>query len=115
MAAMTATVTKFAQQGNSVTYTASGHTIAKPKLLLQKRKLPSGNANSVAELQTTVLFGTVDSVSSTAMAARIQLTAQCRRPVNATQADVDAAVALFRDFVASDAFTASINAQTFVS
>lgn len=115
MAEMTTTLTKFSQSGNAVTYTAPGHTVEKPKLLLQKRKLASGSANSVAESVATVLYGTADTVSSALLAARIQLSTNCRVPVGALTADIDAAIALHRDFINSDAFVRLVKTQVFVN
>lgn len=113
MATMTTALVKFSQNGNSVTFTAPNHTVAAPKLLLQKRKLPaSSNPNSVAETTSTIIYGTGDPV---ALSSRIQVQVTTRLPVGAETADADAAIALVRDFIASDEFVNAMKSQLFIS
>lgn len=112
MADMTTTLVKFSQNGNSVTYHAPGHSVQTPKLLLQKRKLPANAANAVAETTTSVVYGAVDA-ANVPLFARTLITITARRPVAADQVLVDEAIALARDYVASDDFTAAVNAQLF--
>lgn len=40
MAAMTTALTEFSTNGDSRTYTTSGHTVSNPKLVTQKRRVP---------------------------------------------------------------------------
>ena len=47
MAAMTTVLTDFSQSGNSRTRTTSGHTAVKPKLVIEKRRVPEGNQTMV--------------------------------------------------------------------
>jgi len=114
MADMTTPLTKFSQNGNSVTYTVTGHTVQKPRLVLQKRKIPSSDSNAVAQLDTSIVYGAVDSAGAV-LPSRIMLTVSARRPVSAVSTDVDNAVAVFRDFVASDDFVNAINSQLFAA
>lgn len=114
MAAMSATLTRFSAVGNAATYTAAGHVVQSPRLVLMKRKIPGTAQNAVASSEATVLFGTIDSAGQL-LSSRIAISASARIPVNGTEADVDSAIALFRDFVAADEFVNLVKAQLFVS
>lgn len=111
MAAMSATLYEFSTNGDSRTFYASGHTVAKPKLVIQKRKVPTGS-QTTASMSTSVIFGAADSAGEI-LPSKIALEASCRWPVDMVSADRDAAITLFRDFVASDAFVSAISAQAF--
>lgn len=112
MAAMTTALTEFADNGNSRTYTYTGHTALDPKLLLQRRRVPSGN-QTIAEDTVTVLSGTEDS-NGAMLPSRVMFTATVRRPIDGIAADVTAALAIFRDVVAGDEFTNTVNTQEFL-
>lgn len=109
MAAMTTALTLFASSGNSVTYTYAGHTVSKPKLVLQKRRVPSG-AQVVLEDSIQVLNGTEDA-SGDILEQKISFTATVRRHKDAIAADITAALATFRDIVAGDEFGNTVNTQ----
>lgn len=112
MAAMTTALTEFSDSGNSRTYTYSGHTISNPKLVIQKRKVPSG-AQVIAEDTISVISGTTDA-DSEILPQRVVFTATIRRPVGGDASDVTAALAIFRDVVAGDEFTNSVNTQEYL-
>lgn len=109
MAAMTTALTEFSDNGNSRTYTYTGHTASEPRLVIQRRRVPTG--------QTSVIEDTVSVISSTEDAAgdllssKVGFTVTVRRPVNGIAADVTAALAIFRDVVAGDEFTNTVNTQ----
>lgn len=112
MPALATSLTEYSDESNSRTYTVSGHTVAKPKLVLQKRKVGTpGAASSVDDLQ--VIFGAADA-SGAILPGRIAFTISVRRPVEAVSADTAAALAVVRDIVASDEFAAMVNTQNYI-
>lgn len=117
MASLAATLVEFSDNGNSRTYTAAGHTAIKPKLVVEKRTVPAGN-QVMSEFSGTIVFGVNDSEDGVAP-QKVSMEAKVRYPV----IDVDpsdlatviaAALVLFRDFVASDEFGASVTSQNWV-
>ena len=59
MAAMTTALTEFSDNGNSRTYTYTGHTATEPRLVIQSRKIAAGS-NSGLEDTVTIVFSTED-------------------------------------------------------
>lgn len=117
MASLSATLTEFADSGNSRTYTAASHTASKPKLVVQKRTVPTGN-QTMTEFSGTVVFGVNDSDGGVAP-QKVSMEAKVRYPVVAVDSSdlatqIAAALVLFRDFVASDEFGASVTSQNWV-
>jgi len=113
MAAMTTALTEFADNGNSRTYTYTGHTAAEPRLVIQKRKVASGST-SVIEDTVSVISSTEDA-SGELLASRVLFEAKVRRPVDGIAADVTAALAIFRDVIAGDEFTNTVSTQEWLS
>lgn len=109
MAAMTTALTEFSDLGNSRTYTYTGHTAAEPRLVLQKRKVPSGN-QTVVEDTISVLSSTEDA-NGDLLDSRVMFTATVRRPISGIAADVTAALAVFRDVIAGDEFGNTVSTQ----
>lgn len=109
MAGMTTVLTEFSSSENSRTYVFSGHTPTEPRLVLQKRRVPSGQ-QIVAEDSMTVVYGTLDS-DGLPIAQKVSFAATVRRPISGESADVTAALATFRDIVASDEFGAMVTGQ----
>lgn len=109
MPAMVTALTEFQDSGNSRTYVTSGHAVTKPKLFLTKRKQATG-AQVVAESSGAVVHGTEDA-NGDSLKERIQLSAISRIPIHGIAADVDAAIVIFRDFVASDEFVTFVKQQ----
>lgn len=114
MPAMATALTEFQDSGNSRNYITAGHTVTLPKMVLSRRKPPASIAGAVGEVQASVLSGTVDS-DSEPLAARVMLTATARVPVGGADADVDAAIVIFRDMVASDEFVTFVKTQAWLS
>lgn len=112
MAAMTTVLTEFSTNGDSRTYTAPAHTVLKPVLVLQKRKVPVGSA-VVAEDTITVLQATVDSAGA-ALPQKVSFSVTVRRPITGQDADVTAAETLFREIIASDNFANIVDSQEYV-
>lgn len=113
MAAMTTVLTEFSDNGNSRTYSLSGHTFSKPKLVIQKRKVPSSETG-VAEDSVKVVYGTEDS-NGDLISSKIAMEVIIRRPANGISTDVDAALVVLRDIVAGDEFATMIDTQDYLS
>lgn len=112
MASFTLGMTEFSDENNRRTFMVTGHTVQKPKLVIQKRSVPK-TPNSVGESQLMVVYGT-DDASGAALASKVNFTASVRYPADGTAADVTAALAAFRDLVASDEFTSMVNTQAYM-
>lgn len=112
MAVFAMLISEFSDKENSRTYMVSGHTVQEPRLLIQKRKVPS-TATGVSESLLTVVYGTTDA-DGLPLASKVAFAASVRYPANGQSGDVTAALAVFRDFVASDEFTAMVTSQAYV-
>lgn len=109
MAAMTTALTEFADNGNSRTYTYTGHTSQEPRLVIQRRKVAAG-ATSVIEDVVQVLSSTEDAAGDL-LTSKVLFEAKLRRPVDGISADVTAALAIFRDVIAGDEYTNTVSTQ----
>lgn len=109
MGALATALTEFADNGDSRTYTTAGHTSAKPKLVIQKRKVPTGN-QTVAEFSGAVIHGTEDA-DGLVLPKKTSLTVSGSYDINGDAADLAAALVILRDLVASDEFEASLTTQ----
>jgi hypothetical protein len=112
MAAMSTALVEFADNGNSRTYTRTGHTASSPKLVLQKRRVPVGS-QTVLEDVISVLETTEDA-DGAILAQKVMFTATIRRPIDGQSDDVTSALAVFRDIVAGDEFTNTVSTQEFL-
>jgi hypothetical protein len=112
MASFATTVTEFSDKENNRTYMVSGHTVQAPRLVIQKRKVPT-TMSGAAESHLMVVYGTEDA-EGLPLASKVVFDAGVRYPANGQSDDVTAALAVFRDFVASDEFTAMVNSQAYV-
>lgn len=113
MAAMTTALTEFSSNGNSKTYTYTGHTAVEPRLVIQRRRVATG-ATSVIEDTLSVISSTEDA-NGDLLSSKVGFSATARRPVNGIAGDVTSALAIFRDIVASDEFGAMVTGQTWVA
>lgn len=109
MAAMTTALTEFADNGNSRTFTYTGHTASEPRLVIERRKVATG-ATSVIEDTVSVVSSTEDAAGEL-LTSKVSMEAKVRRPVNGIAGDVTAALAVFRDIIAGDEFTNTVNTQ----
>lgn len=109
MAGMTTALTEFRDFGDSRTYLYTGHTAAEPRLVVQRRKVAAGSTSVIEDL-FQVISSTEDAAGEL-LTSKVVFEAKVRRPVNGITADVTAALAIFRDIVASDEFTATVNTQ----
>jgi hypothetical protein len=112
MASFTTVISEFSDKENSRTYMVAGHTVAEPRLVIQKRKVATTVAAS-PESSLQVVYGTLDPEGNP-LQSKVALSATVRFPANGESADVTAALATFRDLVASDEFTAMVNSQAYI-
>lgn len=112
MAAMLLALTEYSDKENARTYTVSGHTVQKPKLVFQKRKNGSEGGPSASDT-ITLVYGTEDSAGDP-LASRVVFEVTVRRPVEGIAADVTAALADFRDVIAGDEFANTVNTQNYL-
>lgn len=112
MASFTTSITEFSDKENNRTYMVSGHTVQAPRLLIQKRRVPT-TLKGVAETHLMVVYGTEDAEGNP-LASKVVFDAGVRYPADGQSDDVTAALAVFRDFVASDEFTAMVTSQAYV-
>jgi len=114
MAALSATLTHFSTTADSRTWTTSGHTASKPKLVIQKRKVPVGNAK-VAETSIAVIqaaIGADDAILPSKVDAMISF--RYSTEIKSGETTVADSLALIRDVVASDEFAALVLSQNFI-
>lgn len=109
MAVMTTVLTEFANNGNSRTCTLSNHTAIRPRLVIEKRRVPEGNQTMV-EYSFKVIEATVD-VNGAVLSNKVSLEAIGRYPLNGDSTDVTATLATFRDIIAGDEFANSLLTQ----
>lgn len=112
MASFTTVITEFSDTENNRTYMVSGHTVQAPRLVIQKRKVPS-TVSGISESHLMVVFGTTDAEDNP-LASKVVFDAGVRYPANGQSDDITAALAAFRDFVASDEFAAMVTSQAYV-
>lgn len=108
MAAMSTALTVFSTLGDTRTYyVTASHTVIKPKLILQKRKVPQGG-QTMAEQALSVVYAT-DDAAGAVLPQKISIVATARVPADRQDdVELDLAIALFRDMVASDEFVSAI-------
>lgn len=112
MASFTTTITEFSDKENYRTYMVSGHTVKAPRLVIQKRKVPT-TSTGIAESHLMVVYGT-EGADGNPLASKVVFDAGVRFPADGQSSDITAALAVFRDFVASDEFTTMVNSQAYV-
>lgn len=109
MAGMSTTLVTFSDNGNARTSTFTGHTAAKPKLVIEKRRVPEGN-QVISEYSAKVVVATVDA-ASLVLSNKVSFEAIVRFPIAGASSDVTAALAVFKDIVQSDDFANSASTQ----
>jgi acetylornithine deacetylase/succinyl-diaminopimelate desuccinylase-like protein len=113
MAAMTTVLTEFSDKENARTYSLSTHTVSKPNLVLQRRKVPSGN-QVVIEDDITVLYATEDA-DGNVMPQKCSMTVSVRRPIGYDATDMTNLLATFRDIIAGDEFGNTVDTSEYLS
>jgi hypothetical protein len=109
---MTTVLTGFTNNGNSRTSTEPTHTAVKPKLVIEKRRIPDGN-QCVAEYGCKVVHATEDP-DGLVLAQKVSFEAVVRYPLNGDADEVAAALVVFRDIIAGDEFAASVSTQNWL-
>lgn len=99
MGALVATLTEFSNSGDSFTYTTTGHTATRPKLVIMKRRVPEGN-KTVAVLSVDVIHATEDS-DGNIMPSKIVGGMSFRVPIGFLAADLANVKTLFKDLAQS--------------
>jgi hypothetical protein len=112
MAAMATTLTEFANTGDSRTWTTSGHTAVKPKLVIQKRRVPVGGQH-VAETTYSVIHAGVDA-DGAVLPSKVVMSVTVRYPVEITGTTISDVLTILKDMVAGDEFAASVTSQNFL-
>lgn len=113
MASIATTLTEFADQGNTRTYAAPGHTALAPRLVIQRRKVVTGAA-SIAETGVKLVFGLVDTVGSP-LQSKATMDVSFRAPLAGTAGTPFASqLSLLREIVASDEFAIALQSQNWI-
>lgn len=112
MPAMSTSLTEFSTIGDKRVYTLTGHTVSKPKIVMNKRVVPTGNkTNSVFEC--SVIYATEDAEGNV-LQQRPSFVATVTQPIQGDTADVTAMLAIFRDIIAGDEFANSVATGEFL-
>jgi len=112
MAAQITALTEFSDNGNSRVFTLTNHTVLKPLLVIQKRKVPSGN-KVVVQDDITVSYATAD-VTGAVLPQRVAFNITVTRPLGHDAADVASALATVRDIIAGDEFENTVLTQEYL-
>lgn len=112
MAAMTTVLTKFAENGDSRTSTTAAHTALIPRIVIEKRRVPTGKQTTL-ETSVKVVHATTNAEGVT-LVEKVMFEAVSRYPLLGQTADVNAALVIFRDIVASDEFANQVSTQEFL-
>lgn len=109
MANMTTVLTEFSDNGNSRTFAMPAHTVAEPRLVVQKRK-PALTPTAMATDEVSVVYGVKD-VDGAILLGKVAFLIQFRRPANAQAGDITSALVMLKEIVNSDNFADVIAAQ----
>lgn len=113
MASFTTALEEFSTLGDSKTNIETAtHTASKPRLVIQRRKTPTG---STANLESTIsVVHATEDADGNVLSQKVTLQAVIRYPKNGDYADVTAALVVFRDLVQSDEFSDTAEKQTWL-
>jgi hypothetical protein len=112
MAAQTTALTEFRDNGDSKTYTTAGHLTSSPKLVIQKRRVPTGS-QVIAETTVSVIQAGVDA-NGDVMDNMVSFVATVKYPLGMTEASINAAQTIFNDIVAGDEFNLAVDTQNWI-
>jgi len=113
MPAMVTSLTGFSNNGDTKTSVLDAHTVSKPQLVIEKRKVAVGS-QSVAESSVSVVVATVDA-DGAILPQKYNFTVTCRSPIAGASADKAIALATLRDVVASDEFANTVDTQEWLA
>lgn len=109
MAGMNTVLTTFSNEKDKRTSTFTGHATTDPHLVIETRKVPSGN-QTMAEYKAKVVQATVDA-NSEVLQNKVSFEVVVRYPVDGNATDISEALGTFRDIIAGDEFAASVTTQ----
>lgn len=112
MAALATTLTLFSDKENSRTWTTTGHTAARPKLVIQKRRVPAGS-QIIQEDTISVIQAGVDAAGLT-LPQKVSFQLQVRQPITMVGSTVSDALAIFRDVVQSTEFGTTVTGSLYL-
>lgn len=112
MAAMTVALTEFSDSGNSRTSTLAAHTVLKPQVVVEKRRVPEGN-QTVSEYSAKAVIATTDSTGAV-LPQKVSMEVTVRFPVNSQAADIQIALTTLRAIIAGDEFANSVVTQNWL-
>ncbi len=93
-------------------WAVNGHSVTKPKIVIQTRKAPSGvDGNAVQTSTFKVVYGTVDP-DSVPMQGKVNVTVEVRYPQGALATDVDEAIDVLQAIVAHAQMDTFADTQT---
>lgn len=108
------TLTEFSDKENSRTWVTSTHAVSKPRVVIQRRKVPDGsNGKSVQTSELSLAYGTEDA-DGLPMSSKINIDLSIRYPVGALLTDVQAAVDALQVLVASANFDSLAEKQLYL-
>lgn len=106
MPAMATNLTEFSDKENQRTYVLDSHSSLEPRLVIQKRRVPTGS-QVVQEDTVTLLWTTTDS-SGAVLPEKVSMEAKIKQPRTGDSADVTSALSIFKDLVLGDEFTTMV-------
>jgi len=111
MAAMSTAMTEFQDNGNSRTWVLNAHTAVKPRLVIQKRSVPTGPTGNLQN-SIAVIYATEDSAGAL-LNSKVALEVSIRYPkeMGPSETDLTDAAVVLKDIVASDEFAATLASQ----
>lgn len=114
MATLATALIEFADSGDSRTYTLPLHTVLAPRLLVQKRRVPSGK-QVVAESSILLTYAVSDA-QDVVLPQRLSTTVVTRAPILMKAGTGIEAVMLahIRDVINSDEFAAMMSTQNWI-
>ena len=113
MAGFTTTMSEFSTSDNSRTFAVSGHTAALPKLVVQKRRVPTGE-QVMAEDTVTIVYGAAIS-EGVILTQKSSISIVVRRPISADSTYLTGAYVVAADLITSDQFGLMMSGQLFLA
>lgn len=114
MAALATVLTPFSTEGDSKTSTTVGHTVDKPKLVVEKRRVPVGN-QTVGEYTASVIQAAIDP-EGLVLPSKVTMSLTVRIPLNikAGETTVADVLTILKDVAQSTEFGASVTSQNWL-
>lgn len=106
MAAMSTALQLIEISGGKFTYTTSGHTVLKPKVVVGIHKAPTGR--QVMSDFTVVVSHATEDADGAVLAEKSAITVTARQSIHGQATDMTAVLAIVKDIVNSDEFANSL-------